>query len=111
MKKQNRNKILAGLAVLLALAAAGSASAATLVIEASPGHFIAEAFPDGNGYEYQFTTSPNLIVDAVWGNALTGHCAQRTGSGTVQVTVIYPNGHTESAQRGVRCGFGGFGDY
>ncbi|MCB1589323.1 MAG: hypothetical protein KDI56_10520 [Xanthomonadales bacterium] len=102
----NKRNLSAALAAALALTLAGTASAATLVVEASPGSFIAEAFPDGNGYTYTFSTTPNLAVDAVWGNALTGHCLYNTGSGTVYVTVEYPNGHTESAQRGVRCGFG-----
>jgi hypothetical protein len=103
---QTHRSILTGIAGALALTLAGTASAATLVIEASPGHFIAEAFPDGNEYQYTFSTTPNLVVDAVWHNALTGHCLYSTGYGTVYVTVTYPNGHTESAQRGVRCGFG-----
>lgn len=108
-KNVNRNRILVGLAGALALSFAATASAATLQIEASPGHFIAEAFPAGNEYQYTFSTTPNLLVDGSWGNALTGRCLHNSGYGTVYVTVTYPNGHVESTQRGVRCGFGGFG--
>lgn len=103
---KNNRRIFSALAGALALIAAGTASAATLVIEAAPGHFIAEAFPNGSGYQYTFSTTPNIIVDAVWDNVLTGRCMYNTGYGTVSVTVTYPNGHIESAQRGVRCNFG-----
>lgn len=97
------SKIARALAVAaLALGAAG-ANAATLVIEGGGAGFVAEAWPEGENYQYTFSATPNISLYPAQHNSVAGYCPRRTGSGTVYVTVTYPNGHIESTQRGVSC--------
>ncbi len=97
------------LLALVGFAAFGAANAATLVVENSGGYFIAEAYPEGEGYQYTFSVTPNLAMDYQQHNSVSGRCLQSYGYGTVYVTVTYPNNHVESTQRGVSCRLPGWG--
>lgn len=82
---------------------AATANAATITVDGGGSGFLAEAFPEGAGYQYTWSATPNLLLNFAQHNSITGRCQRNMGYGTIYVTVTYPNGHVESTQRGVAC--------